>query len=896
MDQYVFTDNMGSFRVENPELTSYLYFPVAGESGVMSSVTPYLGGDSKTGQDTFLLEPVSSENLHNNKSSRNFWVKMKSGDIWSATGKSGAQQAEKFTADKEKTVLEAGIMWHRIIRESNKYGLSSEITTFVPNTEDQIELTMVTLNNTGNENIELIPIAATPIYGRSADNIRDHRNVTSMLHRIKTVDNGVVVSPTLAFDERGHNVNTEVYGVFGRGNGKLPVGFIPIAEDFIGEGGDYENPKALYEKEIQCMPAGEEINGWEAMGAIVFEEICLKPGEKAVYIIALGYGKDSKKLPQIADLYLTEESFSYHLNKTKTYWTDKVNISYQSGNKNFDNWMYWVNFQPMLRRIYGCSFLPHHDYGRGGRGWRDLWQDCLALLLMNPSGVREMLLSNFGGVRMDGTNATIIGNGQGEFIADRNGITRVWMDHGMWPFMTVFLYIKQSGDWEFMLEEAEYFKDAQAFRGEQVRSQWTEEERVQTTVKNEVYKGTVLEHVLIQHLTAFYDVGSHNHMQIRGADWNDALDMADENGESVAFTAAYAGNMEDLAQLILHMNDKKIEKVVIAEELKILLEDREDLYNSIDKKKQLLQQYCAACKDNISGVKIEVDAVTLANNLRNKSRWMKEHIRSKEWIQNKEGFEWFNSYYDNDKNPLEGDNENGVRVMLTGQVFAIMSATATKQQVEKITKTADKYLYAPEVGGYRLNTDFKEIKMNMGRMFGFAYGQKENGAVFCHMAVMYGNALYRAGFVKEGYKVIHSLYEHASNTSLSNIYPGIPEYFDPKGRGVYHYLTGAASWLLLTVLTEMFGVKGDYGNLKLEPKLLAKQFDEKKEAAVRLTFAGKKLLVTYSNPLMKSYGEYEVKGVDLNGQRVSGTEAIIEKQHFLALEEDKEHVIVVTLS
>ena len=296
-----------------------------------------LGGDSKTGQDTFLLEPVSSENLHNNKSSRNFWVKMKSGDIWSATGKSGAQQAEKFTADKEKTVLEAGIMWHRIIRESNKYGLSSEITTFVPNTEDQIELTMVTLNNTGNENIELIPIAATPIYGRSADNIRDHRNVTSMLHRIKTVDNGVVVSPTLAFDERGHNVNTEVYGVFGRGNGKLPVGFIPIAEDFIGEGGDYENPKALYEKEIQCMPAGEEINGWEAMGAIVFEEICLKPGEKAVYIIALGYGKDSKKLPQIADLYLTEESFSYHLNKTKTYWTDKVNISYQSGNKNFDN-------------------------------------------------------------------------------------------------------------------------------------------------------------------------------------------------------------------------------------------------------------------------------------------------------------------------------------------------------------------------------------------------------------------------------------------------------------------------------------------------------------------------------------------------------------------------------
>ena len=45
-----------------------------------------------------------------------------------------------------------------------------------------------------------------------------------------------------------------------------------------------------------------------------------------------------------------------------------------------------------------------------------------------------MLLGNFGGVRMDGTNATIIGSGKEagavQFIADRNNIARVWMDHG----------------------------------------------------------------------------------------------------------------------------------------------------------------------------------------------------------------------------------------------------------------------------------------------------------------------------------------------------------------------------------------------------------------------------------------------------------------------------------
>ena len=131
-----------------------------------------------------------------------------------------------------------------------------------------------------------------------------------------------------------------------------------------------------------------------------------------------------------------------HLQKTKDFWKSQVNVSYKTGNDEFDGFMKWVSFQPFLRRIFGCSFLPHHDYGRGGRGWRDLWQDCLSLLIMDPSGVRQMILDNYCGVRIDGTNATIIGEKQGEFVADRNGIARVWMDHGMWPFLTTKLYME----------------------------------------------------------------------------------------------------------------------------------------------------------------------------------------------------------------------------------------------------------------------------------------------------------------------------------------------------------------------------------------------------------------------------------------------------------------------
>lgn len=96
-------------------------------------------------------------------------------------------------------------------------------------------------------------------------------------------------------------------------------------------------------------------------------------------------------------------------------------------------------------------------------------------------------------------------------------------------------------------------------------------------------------------------------------------------------------------------------------------------------------------------------------------------------------------------------------MMLTSQVFTILSKTAENEQVEQICKAADQYLYNEKAGGYRLNTDFGENRMNLGRMFGFAYGHKENGAVFCHMAVMYAYALYSRGFVNEGYRVLDTL-------------------------------------------------------------------------------------------------------------------------------------------
>lgn len=892
-----FLDDKGTFSVSEPENYSYLYFPVAGEKGLKSVVTQNLGGDSKLNQNAFLLEPVSVENLHNNRSGRNFWCQVKGIGNWSAVGQSAEAEADRFTEKQESSEVTAGLMWHQLTRESDRFGLASKVVSYVP-VKNNVEIMKVEITNTGDEAKEINAVAAVPLYGRSADNIRDHRHVTSLLHRIRTTDYGVYVRPTLSFDERGHQRNQLTYYVCGvSGTGEKPEAFYPVAETFIGEGGTYTHPRALLENAVG-VPSGSQFEGKEALGGIRFAEVSLQPGQSVSYTILIGATENEDEIPDIIRQFDREDKVEEQRKAVEDYWQEQVNVNYHTGSKEFDNYMRWVSFQPFLRRIYGCSFLPYHDYGKGGRGWRDLWQDCLALLMMNPDGVRQMIIDNYGGVRVDGTNATIIGEKQGEFIADRNNITRVWMDHGVWPFLTTKLYMDQTGDIDILNQQVTYFKDKQVERGTSVDEAWDEKYgNQQKDTQGEIYRGTILEHLLLQHLCAFYEVGEHNHIRLRGADWNDAIDMAEQRGESVAFTCAYAGNLMQLARYVrLLMRKYGQQQVELMEEMVILLGNHSYSNDDVDKKLSILLRFEKQCRHQVSGAKVQLNTEVLAQNLENKAQWMMQHIRNTEWVTDREGNGWFNSYYDNSGNQVEGEFDTGVRMMLTGQVFALMSRTAEPKQMEAIIKSADKYLYEKEVGGYRINTNFHEEKYDMGRMFGFAYGEKENGAVFSHMTVMYANALYQNDFVKEGYKALQTLADTSLCFETSRMYPGIPEYFNNEGRGMYAYLTGAASWYMLTMITEVFGVRGELGNLVFRPKLMAKQFDEKGTAGISMTFAGKKFEITYINRSAKEYGNYAVVKAEADGKSIldENGRAVLKLEEIEKMN-NEDHKIVIEL-
>jgi cellobiose phosphorylase len=238
---------------------------------------------------------------------------------------------------------------------------------------------------------------------------------------------------------------------------------------------------------------------------------------------------------------------------------------------------------------------------------------------------------------------------------------------------------------------------------------------------------------------------------------------------------------------------------------------------------------------------------------------------------------------------------------LAGQAFPVMSGIATLEQTKILFTKAKKYLKDPSLGGFRLNTDFREEQLKLGRAFSFIYGDKENGAFFSHMAVMFAYALYHRGLAREGHEVIDAIFRMAQNTSQSKIYPCLPEYFNARGRGMYSYLTGSASWFLLTFLTQVFGVRGEYGNLLIEPKLTGAEFKTGKAVSITASFAGRAMSVKFVNQGKKDFGSYAITRVRFNGKDISVSghinqnRFVINRQKFLRLADKSLNSIEITL-
>ncbi|MDD3478139.1 MAG: hypothetical protein PHP32_04625, partial [Candidatus Izemoplasmatales bacterium] len=812
--------------------------------------------DLKLDHNHFATMPSSIEDLSNPLHARNVFFRVNQ-TLWSVTNQTPSQKLHP-----DHVTVENGLLYQRVLRETDQF--SVEITSFVPSRNVLAELHKVVFKNTSKASQLVKPVIGVPLFSRSADNLRDHRHVTSLLNRVIIENEGIVNRPTLSFDERGHQENHLAYGVFARSNRHSKItGFWPRLDQFVGQGADLFYPDAAVKDLSSPNQPGDVVEGYEAIGGLAFDEIELAPNAQITLLFGILLGEESSELSKIfasIDVSVYDE----WLEETKAYWKKKFSTAFVTiGDQAMTGWYRAVGTQPLIRRVYGNSFLPHHDYGRGGRGWRDLWQDSLALILKSPLDVRENIVNYFKGVRIDGSNATIIGDKPGEFVADRNKIVRVWSDHGAWPFLTTHFYIKRTGDLSILLEEQGYFQDKFTHYTKRVDPLYVQNGSVDLNSAKGVYQGTLLEHILVQNLTAYYNVGDHGNIRIEDADWNDGFDMAAKSGETVAFTHLYIGNLKGLIQLLHALRNSGRTHIKVFEEFQLLMNKQVHGPLSPQKKREKLLHYFDTVAKGISGETIEILIEGLIKDLEVKIESMESHLNQNEWMTKGEDG-CFNGYYDNDGQrvcTLEGP----VRLTLTGQVFPLMAKNVPSSRLQQLAQTTKKYLYSDTYHSYHLNTRFGENKMNLGRFMGFAYGHKENGAFFSHMTIMYAYSLFENGLVKEASEILDEYIPVLLDIQRSKILPGIPEYIDPEGRGLYHFLTGSASWVVITLVEQLFGIHMEEGKIFFQPKLSAHHFAQG-EATCPVVLVDKEILVRYLNPDKLEYADYEIVSMNKNSE------------------------------
>ena len=411
-----------------------------------------------------------------------------------------------------------------------------------------------------------------------------------------------------------------------------------------------------------------------------------------------------------------------------------------------------------------------------------------------------------------------------------------------------------------------YWKDAQIERAKNIDINWKKEDGNNQKTKEDIcYVGTILEHLILENLICSLNIGEHGNIKLEDGDWNDQLDMASDKGETIPFTAFYGKNMCDIADLLeIQMEKEERKTVSVFEEMEILLEG---LTEESQKEMEVLKKYYERIRYGISGEKKEIPILQLEAMLRRKGKQLLQQVRENEWIElsSKEGF--FNGYYNNDGKRVDGIFTDGkLRFGLTAQTFSVMSGAATDEQIQKIIHAVNNYLPDENTGGIRLTLPLGDNTWNFGRGFALIYGEKENGGMFSHMTTMYAYALYSRGYAKEGYKVLKSIYELSTNTKLAQIYPGVPEYISSRGRGMYSYVTGAGSWTIFLMLTQVYGIRGKLGDLLIEPKLVKEQYDTREVLTVDMLFMEKEVSIYFYNRKRLDYGKYQLGELSINGE------------------------------
>ncbi|MCI8510107.1 MAG: N,N'-diacetylchitobiose phosphorylase [Lachnospiraceae bacterium] len=324
------------------------------------------------------------------------------------------------------------------------------------------------------------------------------------------------INENIKKDVDGNKTASRFFGLAG----SKVVSYNGDKESFLGRYHGYGNPAA-----VENGKCDNTLNYNSNSCGALHTELVLEPGESKVVTFVLGMKSDEEAEAILAGYESVEQATEAELNELKNYWHGQLShLQVKTPSDSFNNMVNtWNAYQCFMTFIWSRAASFTYCGLRNGYGYRDTVQDIQGIIHLNPDmaldKIRFMLsaqVDNGGGlplVKFD-HNAGHEDTPDDDSYVKATGHPAYRADDALWLFPTVYKYIAETGNVDFM-DEVIVFANG----GE----------------------GTVYEHLKRAIDFSMNRLGNHGMPAGLHADWNDCLRLG-KQGESsfVAMQLYYA--------------------------------------------------------------------------------------------------------------------------------------------------------------------------------------------------------------------------------------------------------------------------------------------------------------------------------------------------------------------
>lgn len=449
------------------------------------------------------------------------------GEFWSANWQPMCGDTSHFEARQGIGYTKVSYLLH---------GIASSIIYYVP-PRDDVEVWMVTLKNNSDKprRIQAFPYVmwdlANFAFNATESSFSALFNEASMedetifvTSRFWNITTGQVGNPNQRWDKWAFMASS------------APVeAFDCLCEEFMGMYRDFDNPKAIEEGRLR----NSQGQGRDVMAAMQhsFE---IAPGEETQFIVVVGAVYKQEEALTLKRRYDTWEEAERGLEEVHSYWDnylDRTTCETPSGE--FDlSFNIWNKYQAWITSRW--SRMDSYYVGGGSIiGFRDSWQDMLAILPNDTDWARERVIYMLEHQFPDGStlhNWDPLTN-----IGVRTGHS----DDPMWLVLGVIEYLKESGDLMFLDESVRYYDSGSE---------------------------TVRQHLLRALDYTLAHLSDRGIPLIMAADWNDGLDYVGRQGrgESTMVAAHLAWMLRETVSLLWFVGSDALAQRYVEEHDKLV--------------------------------------------------------------------------------------------------------------------------------------------------------------------------------------------------------------------------------------------------------------------------------------------------------------------------------------